>query len=351
MGQYLDVLERYVSNIFKLITLSVYFQNKSNVETVKTCRSVAIQCQFGTDLDSIGLLGDSNPKLDVILGNGDIYPEAEEFKTSLNKLDTLINTLNEIQSLYTNKTSKLILESRNDVGDSENNRNILNFQENEKFLNLYSRTEVVNNLSKEEILKFNINFDENTFIQCHTNRGKHSLEIIQNSGQKSYNPLIVHRCESELLLSKSIDPICKSELKNMKSSSEMCCQLQGRYQTLSIGSIFNVSSFKKNLVEHMTNIKEDVKTLRNILYGIECFVKKEDIPALPTYFDEIKKWFSGRESEIVYNIRGDNLSRDLMRVEASRYVEAKIRATNFCKFYTLTKFSKAKSKQRKYKKN
>lgn len=343
------------------MSLKIYFQNKSHVKLNKTYTSIAVQCKLGNDLDRTDFIGDeilleSKAKLDITVGNDDIYSQTEEFKTSLNKLDNLINTLSEIQSLYKTKTlkcSELILNSTNKVGDSENNKNVLTFQEKEQLLKLNSKIELVNNLSEEEILKFNINFDENTFIQCHTNRGKHSLKIIQNSGHKNYNPLILHRCESELLLTKNIDPICKSEFGNRKSSSEMCCQIQGSYHTLSakFGNLLNLSLFKKNLVEHMANIKEDVKTLRNMLYSIECLTKKEAMPVLPIYVREIRKWFSERETEIMYNIGGDNLRNDVVKLEDSRYVEAKIRATNFCKFYTLTKSRKTKSKWKKYKKN
>lgn len=341
------------------------FQKKSHVEQLKiSYTSVAIQCQIENELERTNfltegkILVESDTNLDITVADNDIYPRAEEFNYSLKKIDDLIHTLSEIQAVYQSKTLKygdIILNCNNEIGDAENNKSILNFNTKEDYLKLFPG---INNLSEEEILKFNINFDENTVIQCHTNRGKHSLKIIQTPDDKNYNPLILHRCESEFLLTKNTEPSCKSQIKNRKSSIELCChgvnQLQRSYHTLpprKFNSVLNLSSFKSNIIEHMKNIKDDVKTLRSILYTIECLIKKEDRPNLPFYFEEIKKWFSGKETDIKCSLSGDTSGGDLIKLEGSSYVQAKIRATNFCKFYNLTKLNKDKRNIKKFKKN
>ncbi|VEN42968.1 unnamed protein product [Callosobruchus maculatus] len=190
----------------------------------------------------------AKPQLNVsILRQNDEVPLAEEFKTSLGKLDTLINTLN---SLKVYKTE----EPRPDIS--------------------------LNQDSSKESLKFNVALN-NACIKCKIQRDRHTMSIVNNTDTVSQTQEFT-KCDAELMVQQD-DIVRDSELSKENNED------QGGQLVRTYGRKGHFGMFSK-IYRHLRLIKNDVTTMKKILCSVECVVDKEDKSRFSFRFGDIRSW-------------------------------------------------------------
>ncbi|CAH1966378.1 unnamed protein product [Acanthoscelides obtectus] len=241
----------------------------------------------------------AKPQLNVnILHQNSELPLAEEFKTSLGKLDSLIDTLNSLK-VYKPESEK---EPEPDI--------------------------VLKEEQSKEGLKFNVALN-NVCIKCKIRRDKHTLSIVNNR-DSLYQTHGFAKCDAELMVHQDDFPKDPEEFKENKEDllGGQLLRANGQHKTRNFGM------FSK-ICKHLRLIKNGVIARKRIL----CIVERDDKYRFSFRFGDLRSWFASD-----CDLKKEKV---LVKTESVMFMEAKIRAINFCKFHRLLKVTKTKKKKAK----
>lgn len=283
------------------------------------------QSEFGIDSSSQCFFERHNEILletqDIkLLVEDDQHSYAEEFKTSLQKLDHLIQILNNVYS--TCKQSQTV-----------------------QSLDVHTQQEHVTNSANMDTLAFNINMKDKNCVHCHAKKGKYSLKIIDTStGKSKLNPFSLHRCTPTLEIS---DEFNKKGLKNLLES----CGVKSKKiysdinfkNTFQIQKSFNTHStiegcFTSSLLQHVLAIKTDLQGLKKIFNNAQCMFDSKDSSRVTFKIGDLSSWLL----QTRLNVEKSILSEDDIKL-----IHGKIRASHFCKFYKMFRTCRKKKQNNK----
>lgn len=241
---------------------------------------------------------------------------ADEFKTSLQKLDHLINILSSVYGMC---------------------------KKNQIILNQNEGTQVETTVAKRDstdILTFNVNINDDNFVHCHAKKGKYSIKIIDTiTGKSRLNPFGLHRCPPTLEIDK--DSKTKEFSSFPKSSSlhsrtipsELSApnSFQSRRSFHTLPHKFG--NFSSTLVQQILTIKTEIQGLRRVFNNAECNLDNSDNSRVYFKIGDLSTWLLQTKT---------NVEKSILNTEDVKLIHGKIRATNFCKFYKLVKMKKHK---------
>ncbi|VEN46713.1 unnamed protein product [Callosobruchus maculatus] len=153
------------------------------------------------------------------------------------------------------------------------------------------------------------------------------MSIVNNTDTVSQTQEFT-KCDAELMVHQD-DFLKDSELSKENSKD------QGGQLVRTYGRKGHFGMFSK-IYRHLRLIKNDVTTMKKILCSVECVVDKEDKSRFSFRFGDIRSWFA--ECDL-------KKEKVLIRTESIKFMEARIRAINFCKFHRLLKVTKTKKKK------
>nr|CAI5832484.1 unnamed protein product [Callosobruchus analis] len=139
------------------------------------------------------------------------------------------------------------------------------------------------------------------------------------------------KCDAELMVHQ--DDFLKDQEQAKENNEDQGGQLQRTYARKGSFGMFS------KIYRHLKLIKNDVTTMKQILCSVECVVDKEDKSRFSFRFGDIRSWFAS-ECDL-------KKQKVLVRTESIKFMEARIRAINFCKFHRLLKVTKTKKKKAK----
>nr|CAH7715272.1 unnamed protein product [Callosobruchus chinensis] len=151
------------------------------------------------------------------------------------------------------------------------------------------------------------------------------MSIVSSTDTKSQTQEFT-KCDAELMVHQ--DDFPKDPEMSKENNEDQDGQLQRTYKRKG-----NFGMFSK-IYRHLRLIKNDVTTMKRILCSVECVVDREDKSRFSFRFGDIRSWFAS-ECDL-------KKEKVLVRSENVKFVEARIRAINFCKFHRLLKITKTK---------
>ncbi|KAG5897075.1 hypothetical protein JTB14_025887 [Gonioctena quinquepunctata] len=193
-------------------------------------------------------------------------------------------------------------------------------------------------IASTDILKFNVTINENTCIECMKRKDGNSLTIFYDSNckyEEGSSDIALSRDSKLTRKRKKVADSSKEEKgkegETLNVTLEKVDQLQKKYCTLSS----KFGSFNTTIIKSISTIRNEVDHLRRLINRIGCVVVEAKKSALPTK----------NKLQLAENVSQD---RALLKTQEFKYVQAKIRASNFCRFYNLRKTI---SKKRRSKNN